>query len=316
MVKFKNPIHKIKLHEINYATDKTVSYSQYATWRTCNYQWYLAYAQNNQVYQQNIHTVFGTSIHNTLQHYITYCFDVSGKKADELDLDTYFKDQLTEEYKKGLVSNKNQQYSTPDELREFYNDGVEIIKAFKKDKTKFFGMRGWKLIGCEVPIIYSVQGKENLYMKGYIDLVMYNEKYDEYYIYDIKTSYKGWGDKEKKNQTKLQQLLLYKKFYSELYGVSQDKIHVEFIVVKRKIWENADFNIPRVQAFKPAAGKTKMKQATESFQQFLDECFTENGTYIYDKEYPMNISKESCTWCPFSTNGLCNKGEKKQTFFS
>ena len=176
---------KIKLHEVNYATDKTVSYSQYATWRACNYQWYLAYAQNNAVYSQSIHTVFGTAIHNTLQYYIDYIFNISGKKADEIDLESYFKTQLTEEYKRGLVQNKNQQYSTPDELREFYEDGCEIIKAFKKDRVKWFGLRGWRLIGCEVPIIYPIAEKSNLFMKGYIDLVLYDEKYEQYYIYDI-----------------------------------------------------------------------------------------------------------------------------------
>jgi hypothetical protein len=316
MAKWKNPISKIKLHEVNYATDKTVSYSQYATWRACNYQWYLAYAQNNAVYSQSIHTVFGTAIHNTLQYYIDYIFNISGKKADEIDLESYFKTQLTEEYKKGLVQNKNQQYSTPDELREFYEDGCEIIKAFKKDRVKWFGLRGWRLIGCEVPIIYPIAEKSNLFMKGYIDLVLYDEKYDRYYIYDIKTSTRGWGDKEKKNQTKMQQILLYKKFYSELYGVDKDKIHVEFIVVKRKVWNSPDFIVPRTQTVTPASGKTKMKQAENDFQQFLNECFTNDGKYIFDKEYPMNISKDTCTWCPFSTNGLCNKGEKKVTFFA
>ena len=176
-------------------------------------------------------------------------------------------------------------------------------------------MRGWRLIGCEVPIVYPIKGKTNLFMKGYIDLVMYNEKYNTYHIFDFKTSYKGWGDKEKKNQTKLQQLLLYKKFYSELYGVDIEQISVEFIVLKRKIWDNADFVIPRTQTVLPASGKTKMKQAENDFQQFLNECFTNDGGFIFDKEYPMNISKESCTWCPFNGN-LCNKGEKKVEFFT
>jgi hypothetical protein len=153
-------------------------------------------------------------------------------------------------------------------------------------------------------------------MKGYIDLVLYDEKYEQYYIYDIKTSTRGWGDKEKKNQTKMQQILLYKKFYSELYGVDKDKIHVEFIVVKRKVWDSPDFIVPRTQTVTPASGKTKMKQAENDFQQFLNECFTNDGKYIFDKEYPMNISKDTCTWCPFSTNGLCDKGEKKVTFFA
>ena len=122
-------------------------------------------------------------------------------------------------------------------------------------------------------------------------------------------------DKEKKNQTKLQQLLLYKKFYSELYGVDIEQISVEFIVLKRKVWDNADFVIPRTQTVLPASGKTKMKQAENDFQQFLDECFTKDGGFIFDKEYPMNISKKSCTWCQFNGN-LCNKGEKKVEFFT
>ena len=91
-----------------------------------------------------------------------------------------------------------------------------------------------------------------------LDLVLYDEKYDRYYIYDIKTSTRGWGDKEKKNQTKRQQILLYKKFYSELYGVDKDKIHVEFIVVKRKVWDSPDFIVPRTQTVTPASGKTKI----------------------------------------------------------
>jgi hypothetical protein len=315
MAKWKNPILSKNLYKVNYATDKTVSYSQYSTWRNCNHQWYLAYAQNNMVYSQSIHTVFGTAIHNTLQFYIDKVFNVSKKKADELDLESLFKTQLTECYKLGLEQNKNIQYSTPDELREFYEDGLLIIKEFKKDFVKWFGVRGWKLIGCEVPLVVPIETKQNLYLKGFIDIVVYDEKFDRYYIYDIKTSTRGWTDKDKKNTTKMQQILIYKKYFSELYSIDIDKIHVEFIVVKRKVWDSPDFVVPRTQTVTPASGKTKMKQATQDFQHFLNECFTSDGKFIFDKEYPMNIGKDTCTWCPFNGN-LCNKGEKKVEFFS
>ncbi len=112
----------------------------------------------------------------------------------------------------------------------------------------------------------------------------------------------------------MQQILLYKKYFSELYGIDIEKIHVEFIVVKRKVWDSPDFVVPRTQTVTPASGKIKMKQADQDFQQFLNECFTDEGNFILDKKYPMNISKESCTWCPFN-NGLCDKGEKKEQFF-
>jgi len=144
---------------------------------------------------------------------------------------------------------------------------------------------------------------------------VYDESEDKYYIYDFKTSTRGWSEKEKKNQTKLQQILLYKKYFSKLYNIDIDKINVEFIVVKRKIWDNPDFNIPRLQGVAPAAGKIKMKQAEDDFQEFLNECFTPDGNYIF-KEYPKTVSDKSCKWCPYSNNGMCDKGQKKVEIFS
>ena len=314
MAKYKNVTNK-KLYEINHITDKTVSYSQYSIWRNCQYQWYLNYAQGNYIYEPSIFTVFGTAIHNTLQSYLTKVYTVSNKKADEQDWEQFFKDDFMNEYKKQLKETKGIHFSTPDEMKEFYDDGIEIIKAFKKDKSKWFGIRNWELVGIEVPIIHKLEGKQNLYMKGFIDVVVHDKTYDAYYIYDFKTSYKGWGDKEKRDQTKLQQILLYKQYFSDLYNVSLDQIEVEFIVLKRKVWDNPDFNIPRLQGLKPAAGKTKMKQTNTNFQEFINECFTNDGLFILDKEYPKNVGT-ACKWCSFGKNGLCDKNEKKTTFFS
>jgi hypothetical protein len=89
--KFKNPT-KIKLYEINHATDRTVSYSQYSTWRQCQHQWYLNYAQGNYIYNPSIHTVFGTSIHTTLQTYLEEVFTVSNASANKKDWIVFFKD--------------------------------------------------------------------------------------------------------------------------------------------------------------------------------------------------------------------------------
>jgi hypothetical protein len=41
---------------------------------------------------------------------------------------------------------------------------------------------------------------------GYIDLIIYNKKLDEYTIFDIKTSTKGWSKWEKGDKTKHNQL--------------------------------------------------------------------------------------------------------------
>jgi hypothetical protein len=184
----------------------------------------------------------------------------------------------------------------------------------KYKDLKFLIQFGVQLLMYATPIIYPIVGKTNMYMKGFIDLVMYNSNTGKYFIYDFKTSTRGWTDKEKKDETKSQQIILYKKFFSDLYKVDLDMIEVEFIILKRKLFESKDFVIPRIQGFQPAAGKIKLKKTLDSFQEFLQECFTPDGLFNYEKKYPMNIGSH-CKWCAFGQNGMCTKGEEKKQFF-
>jgi hypothetical protein len=128
MAKYKNVTNK-KLYEINHVTDKTVSYSQYATWRNCQYQWYLNYAQGNYIYEPSIFTVFGTAIHNTLQSYLTKVYTVSNKKADEQDWEQFFKDDFMEEYKKQLKETQKQ--NTNEEIYKL-KEKIESLRYGKK----------------------------------------------------------------------------------------------------------------------------------------------------------------------------------------
>jgi hypothetical protein len=58
-----------------------------------------------------------------------------------------------------------------------------------------------------------------------------------------------------------------------------------------------------------------MKQAETNFSEFLNECFTNDGMYLLEKEYPKNVTP-NCKWCPYGSNGMCDKGKEKVTFFS
>jgi hypothetical protein len=82
-------------------------------------------------------------------------------------------------------------------------------------------------------------------------------------------------------------------------------IDVRFFIVKRKLFESADFVIKRIQEFIPTQGKIKMKQAIADLQTFVKEAFTLDGQHI-DKEYPKNL--DGCKYCPFKNDSeLCNK---------
>jgi hypothetical protein len=135
---------------------------------------------------------------------------------------------------------------------------------------------------------------------------MYHEGTNKFVIYDIKTSTRGWGDKEKKDEIKQFQILLYKSFFSEQFGVPEENIDVEFFIVKRKIWEDSEYPIPRIQSFIPASGSRKRSATIESFRTFIEDCFDKDGKPLV-KEH-MKQPGPLCNWCQFNNNpSLCNK---------
>ena len=289
---------RIKNHtppEINYSFQRSVSYSQFSIYNTCPHQWYLSYIENKNPYQASIHTVFGTAFHETLQKYIEVMYNESGAAADRMDLETLFTERFREVYSAEYEKTK-EHFSNAQEMREFFDDGVAILKWIKARRNKLFTIRKVKLLGIEMPLLVGLT--KNVYLKGYIDFILYDEDLQKVYIYDIKTSTRGWGEREKKDDNKLAQILLYKEYFGRQFGFDVDRIEVEYFIVKRKIWEESEFPIPRVQSFKPASGKTKRRQAVENLNAFIKDCFDESGKPQI-KSYLKNIGESSCKWCPY-----------------
>ena len=145
-----------------------------------------------------------------IQDWLTVLYEQSGVKADNMDLEGMFQEKFINLYKEGYTKNKDTHYSSPEELREFFEDGVAILDFLKKRRKQYFGNRGWHLAGIELPIVMNVGN--NLVYKGFIDMVLYHEPTNKFYVYDIKTSTRGWGAKAKKDENKQMQLVLYKSF--------------------------------------------------------------------------------------------------------
>ena len=300
------PLIEHKAEEINWETDKIVSYSQFSTWKQCPHKWKL---QNVDKLKNppSIHLIFGTAIHTVLQHYLKIMYEQSGAAADREDLVQLFEDNLREEYKKGFEQNNKNHFSNAEEMAEFFEDGKEILNYFKRKRGGYFSTRNTHLVGIEFPLSYSPHEEyPNVKFKGFVDIIFYNENTEKLYVYDIKTSTRGWKDKDKKDTTKLSQILLYKEYISKLFNWDPDQIEVEFFIVKRKVWEESDFPISRIQEFTPASGKRQRLDATETFRMFIEDCFTNEGK-PKDKQYTKQISP-LCNWCQFNNNpSLCDK---------
>jgi len=292
------------LPQIDYATQKSISYSQMSMFNECPKKWSLQYREGYKQFTSSIHTVFGTALHETLQHYLTVFYEKSGAEADRLNTSELLEENLREEYKKQYKANNNQHFATPDELREFYEDGVEIIREIAKDRNKHFSKRGWHLIGIELPLILNPYSKlQNIMFQAYLDVVLYHEPTNSIKIIDIKTSRSGWSKKEKANEQKQFQLIIYKKYFSELYNIPIENIDIEFMIVKRKIFESEQFVIKRVQWFKPASGKVKLNKVTKSIEEFIEQAFDRNGYKQVEHQPKVN---DNCKWCPFYKTHLCS----------
>ena len=115
------------------------------------------------------------------------------------DIEEHFKSGFMREYQAAYKKNNNLHFSSAEELREFYEDGVAILNWFKKKRSRYFSKKGTYLVGCEIPIVIAPNKMLNnvLYM-GYLDVVTYHEETETFKIIDIKTSTKGWNDYAKK----------------------------------------------------------------------------------------------------------------------
>jgi hypothetical protein len=273
----------------------------------CPHKWALQYRDGHYTSESSIHMTFGTAIHSVLQNYLDTLYNISIKAADEINLEEEFEEALRNQYKIDYEKNKKTHFSSSEQLREFFEDGLGILSWLRRNKGKYFSKRGWYIAGCEIPIVLSPNNVyNNVIYKGFLDVVLYHEPTNKIKIIDIKTSTRGWKDKEKTDEVKNMQLILYKKFFSDQFNFPVDNIDIEYFIVKRKLHGNPDYPDPRVQLHVPASGKIKLGRAISKLNEFITLAFQKDNSYT-ERELLANPSKFNCTYCPFKNQkSLCN----------
>ena len=286
---------------------KRISYSQYNQWVTCPYKWKLNYIDDLGEFTDSIHTMFGTSMHEVLQTYLTVMYNDTVKMADALPLEKMLLHRMKYNYSQIMERNGGEVFCEQKDMEEFYSHGLIILEWFKKKRANYFSKKGYELVGIEVPINYKLPN--DIKFIGYMDVVIYDKVRDRYKIIDIKTSTMGWNKWMKADKNKTDQLLLYKQFYGAEKDISLDKIDVEYFIVKRKLYEGLDFPQRRVQTFSPASGKPSVNKVINNLNQFIDESFI-NGEYNTEHTYIKQPSKKNCRWCEFNQTEHCDVGVK------
>ena len=287
---------------------KNISYSQYSMWAQCPHRWKTAYIDGKREFKESIHTLFGKSMQEVIQTFLTIMYNDTAKLAEQLPLEDMLRTRMKRNFEDALKKNGGEEFCTERDMVEFYTQGVEILNFLRKKRAQYFSKKGYELIGIEVPLDYDMSN--NIKFVGYLDVVIKDSIRNVIKIYDIKTSTMGWNKYMKADKLKSDQLLLYKQFYAKQYNHPIEKIEVEFFIVKRKLWENTDYPQKRVQKFVPANGKPSINQVVKRLDEFMIECFNSDGEYNTEYTYKKEASKKNCRFCDFNQTEYCDAGVK------
>lgn len=286
-----------------------ISYSQYSMWANCPKAWQLKYIDGHKIDDTSIHTIFGTAMHEVIQEWLHTLYNESEIKAKTIYLHDTLKEKLLTLFKQHTTedSEGNKTFLADKKtLMEFYQHGCDILTYVQTNYKKLFPTANTKLYAIEYEL--DIEVRPGVQYVGYIDIVTHNTATNRFVLYDLKTSSRGWTQAQKSDPTKINQLLLYKRFFAQKLGIEEKSISVEFIILKRTISESADFVIPRVSKFEPPNGPPTMRKMWDSFSNFVNTAFDESGNYI--TEQTAKPSKEACRWCKFrDRKDLCSVGK-------
>jgi hypothetical protein len=292
---------------------------------------------NLRKFEPNIHCCFGTAIHEAIQTWLDVLFEKGKREADGVDVVAIFKEVLDKELSgENEVSRKDDDgnYILDDnhekiydkvyqpitlesgQKEEFTEQGELIINHVTSHaiREKFFSPDKYELLGIETPIDMDIMN--NLTFVGFLDIVLREKISGKIKVVDLKTSTRMWNKYQQNDITKINQLLLYKAFYSKQYGVPVAKIDVEFIVLKRTLLENVSFPETRTQRVVPPSGKMMVDDAVGSLVEFVHNGFTPEGAYNKEGKFRKNPHKgktkySNCKYCDFSCkkDGPCDRQE-------
>ena len=283
---------------------KIVSFSQFSKWWTCPYQWYRDVILKEKVFEESIHMSFGTAIHEAIQAFLVAYFNTSEEAAYKLDSIGTFTTAFKRE-----VTRKSIKHTEAD-FNEFVEDGKGILTEFLAPANirLHYSRDKWNLIGIEVKFVSPIVNHVNLDAR--LDLVLKEKMSGDIRIIDIKTATQAWSAYQKEDFTKTSQLILYKAVYSKKENIPLSKIHVEFVILKRKLYDEAKtkYEQTRIQIVKPPAYQDNVLQVIKEFRGFVEYSFTPEGQHKTNARYPKQPGKNrsNCKWCQYLKNGKCD----------
>lgn len=278
-----------------------MSFSKMSLYLQCPHKWKLQYIKKIDLKKQSIQLLYGTAMHEVIQQFLKKYYS-----EYTLSFIRQSKNELLVEYSNLMVQRlmlNLQQKQKQDPTLEISEDliltnlqfAVDTLTQFIPNCNKYFPKQHTELVGTEVYLKYQLQNV-GIPFVGYIDVLIKDTKTGNYVIYDLKTSRTGWKDKQKKDEVKRLQLLLYKHFLSKQLQIPLQSISVQFLILKKTVYQKSEFKISRLQKFVPPSSTGTVKKAVKWFNdtllQLQELCNTPDG------QAQKNVTS-LCNYCPY-----------------
>ena len=216
-----------------------VSFSEIKLWSECPHRHKLKYIDGLEDFKGNLHTAFGSAIHDVCEH---------GLLNASLDREKHF----LKSFDKEIKSLKNKQVEIDQVLYEqMMTQYKPIVNSFREYLDKYF--ENCEVVSTEEELYEPIEDC-NLKFKGFIDLVVKTPD-GKYHILDWKTCGWGWDARKKSDKILNYQLTYYKYFWAKKHGIPLNKIETHFGLLKRTAKKN------NVEIFRVTSGEKKIKNS-------------------------------------------------------
>ena len=250
-----------------------ISYSEMKMWAECPRKHKLVYLDKISLFKGNEFTAFGQAVHSTCENLLL---------NENLDKEKHFMESFLEQ------TNQLQKEDLDNDLIESMKEQGRNISKFVLPAVKsYFG--DYEVLSTEEMLYVPIDGYDDIYFKGYIDLVL-KDKNGKIHIVDWKTCSWGWDSSKKTNKLINYQLTLYKYFYAKKHNIEKLKdIEVHFALLKRTAKKN------NVEIFRSTSGDRRIKNSLKLLN---------NALYNIKKKVSIP-NRLSCQYCEFYKTEHC-----------
>lgn len=267
-----------------------ISYSAYKEYKNCPLAFKLKYINKIKT-PENIHSIFGTAIHATLEEFLKKdkYEDSEILKTFSNNFESEIKRVLNKEYKEDLLP----AVISDEDKQTFLEQGKNIIVQVIQHLREIFG--DFEVVETEEDLNEVLDDGEyfnnkelGIFLKGFIDLII--KKDDQYYIIDYKTCSWGWDKYKKGDKLTTYQLVLYKYFWCKKHNIDPKNVETYFLLLKRTPKNN------NVEAFRVTSGNIKTKNALDDLDGVMASILV-NKMFIKDRR--------GCKYCMFKKTKYC-----------